>query len=1152
MASPNSLDAYVAVASTKSKSVNVEHSNLETANEKYVLTGRALETIERICESLENAEAGRSFAITGPYGSGKSSFVLFLKQLLTTRSKSNKAQKQLLEVNPELAQRLTSVLKKGSIDPEGFVVGMATAQREPVRATVRKVLENASSSNPMVISRSLQKALIDENVSSDQLLTIVQEILKKRALLLVVDEFGKNLESFKEKPADSDLFILQQLAEIAQSETEFPLVFITLKHLAFNEYSNDLDQTPRRELAKVQGRFEEVMFVEDPAETRKLVAALFNSSNVQFDKVTTTWQKEHEQALAGSGLSEILDKQIVKKVLPLHPMNLACLPELCSRFAQNDRTLFAYLGSNDPRSVYSFIANQKWTPKDPLPLLRLDHLYDYFVESVSTSISTSDLSSRWIEIETRIRDTAGLTESQVKVLKTIGVLNLISAGGIYRASRNAISFAISDAIYGSPESAEIVEAIEGNPKKKLKGLIELGVLVYREFADEFRIWLGTDYPIQEKMQIYRFDAKQKGIADLLNLANPLSPMVASRHSQKKGILRIFERKFIANEELVQSSVELTESTDGNLFFLVDGYDKARNKLSAIGQPVVLATASKIDEVYETAIEVFALKEVARDAEATNADRTARREIAERLGLVQTKLMALVESSWAGPDSEYYEVSGDKSSKKSGENISQLLSDICDDFYKDCPVVRNEMIARREVTGQGARARRLLSEAMITHTDFECFDIEGFGPERAMYDAIFKDSGFHKKSKESKFVLAIPPMPALATGTNKWPLVLSEIERLFKGSSASRLSLGDACKTLELPPYGLKMGIIKLLLLAEIIRQKRDILVYEHGSLVTEVDDAIAERLIKNPNHFSVKVLQQSKNSIELLREYSEALFAGRVPAPASVVGIGKQIYSEVRSLNRYPMATNDGLSEEAKKIRSCIKEATELDVLIMEMLPKAVGCKPLVLGKKSAEASKTIAKVAEHFNGLIGAYGSMLQRAQAVISSELGLKEDSPVALIQKNTEKRAEPIRDGAFEPNMKALAGALLRRNLNDHEWVEHVAMVLAGGKVPHGWDDDQFNLFSLAAKNFLGRFLRLSELAGASSFNDEDGTESVLVSVTANNGAELRERYFLSREESKMRKELIREAIEKLQESGLSQNDASAALIAELVATWRNNND
>lgn len=1149
MASPNALDAYVKVASTKSKSVNVEHSNLENANEKYVLTGRSLETIERICESLENAEAGRSFAITGPYGSGKSSFVLFLKQLLTNRGKGNKAQKQLLEVNPELTQRLAMVLKKRSVDPEGFVVGMATAQREPVRATVRKVLENAIASNSTVVSKSLQKALLDENISSDQLLPIVQEILKKRALLLVIDEFGKNLESFKEKPADSDLFILQQLAEIAQSETKFPLVFVTLKHLAFNEYSNDLDQTPRRELAKVQGRFEEVMFVEDPAETRKLVATLFSSSDVQFDKATTKWLKEHEQGLLESGLSEILDTQIVKKVLPLHPMNLACLPELCSRFAQNDRTLFAYLGSKDPRSVYSFIEEEKWNPKNPLPLLRLDHLYDYFVESVSTSISTSDLSSRWIEIETRIRDTAGLTDVQVRVLKTIGVLNLISAGGIYRASRNAISFAISDAIYGSSESLEIIEAIEGNPKKNLKGLIELGVLVYREFADEFRIWLGTDYPIQEKMQTHRFDAKQKNIADLLNIATPLAPMVASRHSQKNGVLRIFERKFITNETLQQSSTELTESTDGHLFFLVEAGDKNRKQLDPDGQPVVVATASDIKDVYETAIEVFALKAVARDAEATNADRTARREIAERLGLVQTKLMALVESSWAGQSSEYYEVRKGKCYKGSTENISQVLSDVCDDFYSSCPVVRNEMIARREVTGQGARARRLLSEAMITHTEFEFFDIEGFGPERAMYDAIFRDSGFHGNSEDSKFGLQIP---SKATEKNKWPLVLREIKRLFEESSVSRLSLGDACKTLELPPFGLKMGVIPLLLLAEIVRQKKDILVYEHGSLVTEVDDAIAERLIKNPNHFSVKVLQQSKNSNELLQEYSEALFAGRTPAPSSVVGIGKQIYSEVRSLNRYPMATNDGLTDEAKKIRSCIKEATELDVLILEMMPKAVGCKPIVLGKKSAEASKTIAKVAEHFNDLIGAYGSMLQRAQSVISMELGLKENASVALIQKNTEKRAEPIRDGAFEPNMKALAGALLRRNVTDPEWVEHVAMVLAGGKVPHGWDDDQFNLFCLAAKNFLGRFLRLSELAGASKFNDEDGTESVLVSVTANNGAELRERYFLSREESTLRKDLVREAIEKLQESGLSQNDASAALIAELVATWRNKND
>ena len=47
-----------------------------------------------------------------------------------------------------------------------------------------------------------------------------------------------------------------------------------------------------------------------------------------------------------------------------------------------------------------------------------------------------------------------------------------------------------------------------------------------------------------------------------------------------------------------------------------------------------------------------------------------------------------------------------------------------------PVIRNEMVARRDLTSQGARARRELLTAMVQSSEKERCGIEGYGPERA--------------------------------------------------------------------------------------------------------------------------------------------------------------------------------------------------------------------------------------------------------------------------------------------------------------------------------------------------------------------------------------------------------------------------------------
>ena len=81
-------------------------------------------------------------------------------------------------------------------------------------------------------------------------------------LLLVIDELGKFLEYAAHAPAQGDVFVLQTLAELASRSDRTPLFLLTILHQAFEQYANKLAKSQREEWAKVQGRFEDIAFVE--------------------------------------------------------------------------------------------------------------------------------------------------------------------------------------------------------------------------------------------------------------------------------------------------------------------------------------------------------------------------------------------------------------------------------------------------------------------------------------------------------------------------------------------------------------------------------------------------------------------------------------------------------------------------------------------------------------------------------------------------------------------------------------------------------------------------------------------------------------------------------------------------------------------------
>ena len=444
-------------------------------------------------------------------------------------------------------------------------------------------------------------------------------------LLLIIDEFGKNLEAILDDN-DSDPYLLQQLAEAGQG-SGLPIFLLTLQHLSFEDYLADANGPRRSEWAKVQGRFEDISYIESARQTRALIGTVFDVRDEVLRARIARWAQPHAEAMRSLGIADLADPDVVASCYPLHPLAALILPELCSRYGQHERTLFSFLTSPDPSSAASFLATTGISDRGPLPSLGLDSVYDYFVASGSLTAKSAGRSSRWTEIAVRLRDIHGLSPQQTRMAKAIALLNLVSTTGTIRASSQALSLTDTES------------------DDTLAGLEAAGVVIYREFADEYRTWQGTDVDLRRLLDVARQWVRRQPLVELLSTVDEPLPVVAARHSAEHDVLRVFARRYAVGRELVEP-LSAFSPHDGEVLLVV-GSDRTVPRLSesaATAKPVVAAVPNDSSALDRAAREVAAITNALKDP-IVEADWVARRELGEsgwrRHGSPSSKLSTLL-------------------------------------------------------------------------------------------------------------------------------------------------------------------------------------------------------------------------------------------------------------------------------------------------------------------------------------------------------------------------------------------------------------------------------------------------------------------------------------------------------------------------------
>lgn len=1052
----------------------------------YLVTARALDVIERITTTAALGSAGGAWSITGPYGSGKSSLALVVDAAFGETGETRQVAWGLIDdASVAVGDLVRRAHQRHGTHESGFHRGLVTANREPLSHTVLRALYAAvlrSYGRIPPVSRfgaakalrgALEDAATDDprrtGPSPAALVEIARCLAEDAPLLLVIDEFGKNLEAVRDGGA-ADPYLLQQLAEAGQG-SGLPIFVLTLQHLSFEDYFSGTDGPQHREWAKVQGRFEDIAFVESAAQTRALIGTVFDIGDDQLCARIERWADHHAKEIRGLGIGDLADPKVVASCYPLHPLAAFVLPELCSRYGQHERTLFSFLTTPDPAGAASYLTATSVPTRGPLPSLGLEAIYDYFVASGALNGTTARQSSRWSEIATRLRDSHGLTEPELRLGKAIALLNLVATTGAVRAS------------------SQVLTLIDADSTVTLGELERAGIVTYRDFADEYRIWHGTDVDIRGLLDTAHQRVQRQPLVEILSAADHPQPVVAARHSAEHGMLRVFTKRYVEGTEDIEP-LDAFSAFDGELLLVVGERTVPTVLQSGNGaKPVVAAIPEDLTELAAAAREVAALISVLDDPSVVD-DWVARRELGERLAQSRVVLDHAIVETFSAETCTWILLGDDENTKLQAGRGSAALSAAADAAYPSTPTVRNEMLNRPKLTSQGASARKLVLNAMIERGTDVGLGFEGYGPEMAMYRAFLERTGLHGDDKRNQTKTFRAPTDRSLRPA--WEV----LEAQFKRAKTRRLNLNDIYAALLSPPIGMKAAVVPVFVTAGLLAFADEIAIYEHGTFKPVLTTEISERMVSNPSHFDIKHFANTTGArrqvIDALTKRLEVPLTFRKHRVANVLAVVGHLVSQINRLDNYTLRTSN-VTANTRTARDALVAAVEPDELLFVTLPEALGFEPVPSTTQPYRNAEAYAEsVGAVIDELSGCYQQLLKDLREFLLAESA---ESKVVAVQGH----AAALENEVLDATVRAFVLNLADNSFdNDSDWIKAVAAVVAQ-KAPAEWTDDDLRLFKRELPEQIASFQRLVALHADQRASGGGPFDALRVTVTRSDGSE-----------------------------------------------------
>lgn len=367
------------------------------------------------------------------------------------------------------------------------------------------------------------------NLTTEGLVAWIKDIIEQNdiKIVLIWDEFSAY---FKKNSNSLDQF--QKLAELCENRFYFVIVTHETGGLI-----NTNDKT--WEVVKQRFDFSEITLPDGIAfelisHARKVKPAAEEKWNKLADTING-WLPYSRKAVMEA--TKVSNADVIKGLLPLHPMGALALKYIAEAFQSNQRSIFNFM-SQEIEGVQTFqwfVANT--SPEDDFPLLTIDKLWNYFYDHHKDEL-TVDIRSI---MDTFTRQQRLGAKEQI-VLKTVLVMQAIN----HRLGDAIELFHVTD--------RNLSWAFEGN--RDLEGnaaintarkLVNDGVLYRRSIGGGVEVYVAAQLVSNiSKINSLKEDVRKKintanlvlegGLADVISLTPPLKLRYELEADPDKGKL----------------------------------------------------------------------------------------------------------------------------------------------------------------------------------------------------------------------------------------------------------------------------------------------------------------------------------------------------------------------------------------------------------------------------------------------------------------------------------------------------------------------------------------------------------------------------------------------------------------------------------------
>ena len=995
-----------------------------------------------------------AFTWTGPYGSGKSSLAVALAALLGPDGRS-RAQARAA-IGPQASGELLLLLKASR---KGWTTLPVVGSRTDAALAITAALDGPR--------RGRKRMSISGTEVIDRLKTAAAEA-PGAGLIVIIDEMGKFLEHAAS--GDADVYFFQQLAEAA-SRSQRRLIVIGILHQAFDDYAHRLAREVRDEWLKIQGRFADVPINVAGEEQIALIGrAIDAKAPLSIRPVAQGIASAIQLNRPGTGAH--LDQELVD-CWPLHPV-VACLlgPLSRRRFGQNQRSVFGFLNSAEPRGFQDFL---RTTSAEDGQTYQPAMLWDYLRANLEPSILASPDGHRWsLAVEAVERcEARGGDLDHVQLVKTIALIDLFK-------ERSGLL----------PSEDVLAHAWPSLPASRLKLMIDQlaawSIIIFKNFLGAYAIYAGSDFDIDAA--VGQAHARMTGIdfARLRHLAM-LQPILAKRHYHTTGALRWFD-------------IDIAPLTDGadrvrryqphngatGLFLLLIATQtetpaKARKLWEQAATatrevPVAVGWSRDGYTIRELAQELLALETVRAERAELNGDAVARREVNARIARVAADLeervrQAFLFAEWRAATSSGHEATLTIPQDAGLAGLNAVASSLADNRYPHSPRLHNELLNRIKPSSNAIAAQKALLKAMVDGLGQARLGILGYPAHGGLYASLLEATGLYQAAPDVLGAYRFTdPRPDDAT---KLGPLWQAADEFFRSAGTAGANLRHLFDLWQAPPYGLRDGLFPVFAIAYILGRADTLAIYLDGAFQPRLSSLLTDRLAQDPACIRVRWNTVTGFHRRILCGIAEAIaLHGGLPdghTMAEPLEIARGLIGVITNLKSWTLKTGR-LSSTAVQVRNLAKLANDPNKFLLDDIPAVFSDPKAASATQAVDALPIISAVRFGLDELVSAYPAMLRELAATMLHELRIPGGTEDDLTELH--RRAETVRGLTGNYRLDAFATRLMSY-VGTEEEIEGIAS-LAANKPPRDWADRDIDQARSEIASLAQEFARAEGLA------------------------------------------------------------------------------